>query len=221
MLALCLAAGAGRRFMSEGFDTPKPFLKYKGRFFFEWALGGVPQDFQRALVLQKKWALDFEPAIQEANLKVEVLEVGSLTRGPLETALQVLPTDFEGSVLILDCDLMFEAPDGFWSWEPQDDIHLLSFTSDDPRYSFARMNSEGNVVEIAEKMPISNCALAGAYYFRNSRSFRKWGYEAMRQSEGEPFVSHALQCALLEGASLRLFRASRYLSFGTPEEWLE
>lgn len=39
------------------------------------------------------------------------------------------------------------------------------FESVHPRWSYVKVNGEGHVVEAAEKMPISNLATAGMYYF--------------------------------------------------------
>ncbi|MNN67911.1 hypothetical protein D3C81_1835740 [compost metagenome] len=53
----------------------------------------------------------------------------------------------------------------------QCDAGVVIFKSLHPRYSFVRLNTEGYVVEAAEKNPISNHAVAGLYWFDKGAMF--------------------------------------------------
>ena len=50
-------------------------------------------------------------------------------------------------------------------YNSQSSATVVSFDSMHPRYSFARIDSEGNVVELSEKDPISRNALVGFFWF--------------------------------------------------------
>lgn len=68
---------------------------------------------------------------------------------------------------------------------------LLVFHAVNPRWSFVRLNSEGFVIEAAEKRPISNLATAGLYYFRRGGDFTEGAKNQMRKQqsvEGGYFV---------------------------------
>jgi dTDP-glucose pyrophosphorylase len=61
------------------------------------------------------------------------------------------------------------------------DAGIVSFTSVHPRYSFARLDDAGNVVEVAEKQPISKNALASFYYFRRGTEFVECAKNVIRK----------------------------------------
>ncbi|WP_295157675.1 hypothetical protein [uncultured Brachyspira sp.] len=56
------------------------------------------------------------------------------------------------------------------------DLGIVSFNSIHPRYSFAILDNNGEVIEISEKKPLSNNALVSFYYFKN-------GYEYIKSSQ--------------------------------------
>jgi bifunctional N-acetylglucosamine-1-phosphate-uridyltransferase/glucosamine-1-phosphate-acetyltransferase GlmU-like protein len=47
----------------------------------------------------------------------------------------------------------------------------ITFSSDDPNYSFIRVDKSGNIFEIAEKKVISNFATAGIFYYKTKKEF--------------------------------------------------
>ncbi|QQM30625.1 hypothetical protein JET14_00030 [Martelella lutilitoris] len=51
------------------------------------------------------------------------------------------------------------------------DAGVVSFRSVHPRYSFALLDDDGFVCEVAEKRPVSKHALASFYYFRRGSDF--------------------------------------------------
>lgn len=50
---------------------------------------------------------------------------------------------------------------------------LVSFESNEPRYSYAALGEDGFVTRTAEKEVISNHALCGAYFFSTGRRFKQ------------------------------------------------
>lgn len=61
------------------------------------------------------------------------------------------------------------------------DAGVLSFRSVHPRYSFALLDADGDVCEVAEKKPISKHALASFYYFRSGRDFVRSALNVVRK----------------------------------------
>lgn len=51
------------------------------------------------------------------------------------------------------------------------DAGTLSFSSVHPRYSFVRVDDQGEVIEAAQQKPISRNATAGVFWFRNTGRF--------------------------------------------------
>ena len=89
----------------------------------------------------------------------------SPTRGALETCFSA-KEKLNGSepLLILDCDLTFISKEFIQFCNTPNGSHGFPvFSSNDPRYSYCRLNDR-NVIETAEKEVISSNAIAGAYF---------------------------------------------------------
>lgn len=99
----------------------------------------------------------------------------------------------------------------------------IVFDSVHPRWSFMRTNSEGLVVEAAEKRPISRNATAGFYYFKRARDFVEAAMNMIRKDahvNGSFFVCPAYNEMILKQARIGVFEIPRqaYRSLGTPQD---
>ena len=97
---------------------------------------------------------------------------------------------------------------------------LLSFTSDDPRYSYA-LTSGDFVIRTAEKEVISNHALIGSYFFSKSSSFLQAAHSLLddtNHNKPEFYVSLLYNYLIQQNKKIRLSVCEQYSSYGTPEE---
>ena len=99
---------------------------------------------------------------------------------------------------------------------------LLSFKADNPRYSYAKVGSDGLVVETAEKVVISDNALAGAYCFSSAGLFAKYAQRlidgGLSDSRKEYYISYVYSEMLADGLRVGLATVDTFNSYGTPEE---
>lgn len=104
-----------------------------------------------------------------------VVELSGKTHGAACTALLTIDhMDTDDELLITSStDLvdvaLSEVVEGFRA--DGADGGTLVFESLHPRYSFVRLEGDGQVVEVAEKRPISRNATAGIYWFRKASDF--------------------------------------------------
>lgn len=112
--------------------------------------------------------------------KANIFSVLKTTRGAVETCLIAEPAIAdEEAVLIMDCDLEFSSRSLMENIQsilskPVDEVDgglLVSFESDQPKYSYAETDKDGTVKRTAEKEVISSHALCGAYFFSPLESF--------------------------------------------------
>jgi len=61
------------------------------------------------------------------------------------------------------------------------DAGVIVFPSVHPRYSFVKLDDDGNVIQAAEKVPISTHATAGFYYYRHGADFVAMTMEMIRK----------------------------------------
>ena len=228
-------AGEGSRFLKEGWTTPKPLIELNGQPLFKHAISSVTdKDIQMKysfIVRQEhidKYQIDkgIRSFLPEANL----FSVVKTTRGAVETCLiaeNAIADD--DAVIVMDCDLEFRSKK-FMEFikqilnKPIEEATggaLVSFESNEPRYSYAALGEDGFVARTAEKEVISNHALCGAYFFASGRRFKQIAHLLLAEpafTKPEYYVSLLFNYLLKEGEKVWLAPMEEYYSYGTPEE---
>lgn len=135
----------------------------------------------------------------------------------------------DDAVIVMDCDLEFRSKKFLEIIlsilkQPVDFAEggaLISFQSTDPRYSYAALGKDGYVTKTAEKDPISNHALCGAYFFSTGKRFKQVAHQLLNEPEfkkPEYYVSLLYNYLLKAGEKVQLASMEEYYSYGTPEE---
>lgn len=100
---------------------------------------------------------------------------------------------------------------------------IMTFESNHPKWSYARVNSEGRVLETAEKKVISRDATAGIYYFKLGKDFIKAAQDMVHKGchyNDEYYVCPTFNELILNGKNVHVYRidAKKMHGLGTPEE---
>jgi len=224
--------GLGKRFQDAGIDTPKPLIDVNGKPMFQRALSAY-DSYQGEKIyifvirkdINDKYNLGNQIKDILPNAKIKILDHN--TRGAVETCL--IAEDFinpDLPLVIMDCDISFDAGNYFKMIEKSIkescfDGLLLSFDSNDPRYSFAEINDDGIVIRTAEKVAISNNALMGAYFFTKASNFLDAAHQLLgneiSESMKEYYVSLIYNILIENSKKIGLAKGTFYC-FGTPEE---
>ena len=228
-------AGEGSRFLKEGWTTPKPLIELDGIPLFKRAISSVAMEgitMKYSFIVRQehidKYSIDSQ--ILEILPEANIFAVQQTTRGAVETCLIAKPNiSDEDGVIVMDCDLEFRSK-GFnqmmteilnQNIDTSNGGLLVSFESDNPRYSYAQTDSSNRVIRTAEKEVISNHALCGAYFFASGKLFKKVAHQLMNEtdfSKPEYYVSLLYNYILAEGLIVRVAPMEIYHSYGTPEE---
>lgn len=228
-------AGEGSRFLKEGWTIPKPLIKLKGIPLFKRAIGSVAfgdAPMKYSFIVRKehidKYHIDEQ--IKEILPEANIFFVERTTRGAVETCLMAESAiSEEDSLVVMDCDLEFRS-EGFVDnikqilSLPIDNVNgglLVSFDSNDSRYSYAEVDENMIVIRTAEKEVISNHALCGAYFFSSAKGFLKAAHQLLDEPEftkSEYYVSLLYNYLLKNGETVRLSKMEMFHSYGTPEE---
>ncbi|ALM08450.1 hypothetical protein SB49_11975 [Sediminicola sp. YIK13] len=103
------------------------------------------------------------------------------------------------------------------------DCGVATFESVHPRWSYVRLDENDNIIETAEKRPISKSAIAGFYYFKDGYLFIE---SAMRMIEkdanvnGLYYIAPCLNELVLQNKKLGAYKIDndRYFSFYSPQK---
>ena len=228
-------AGEGSRFLKEGWTTPKPLIELNGKSLFQRAVGSVanvnaPMKYSFIVRQEHIDNQHIDTLLKEACPAANIFSVQQTTRGAVETCLIAEKAiSEEDAVLVMDCDLEFRST-GLMQYirtvlnKQSDEVNggaLVSFESQDPRYSYAQVDADNCVLRTAEKEVISNHALCGAYFFSTSRDFLSAAHRLLNEpvfTKPEFYVSLLYNYLLQDNQMVRLFPLEEYYSYGTPEE---
>lgn len=228
-------AGEGSRFKKEGWMTPKPLIMLNGQPLFLHAIRSVGADdikYKYSFIVRKEHIdeCQIDSIIKSYLRDSNVFSVEKTTRGAVETCLMAEKAiDDSDAVIVMDCDLKFQSLSFMKIVREslnQNETEarggaLVSFDSDDPRYSYAALNEEGFVIRTAEKEVISHHALCGAYFFSAGKKFKQIAHRLLGEPEfkkPEYYVSLLYNYLLADGETVRLAKMEEYYSYGTPEE---
>lgn len=171
-------AGAGSRFATAGYEKPKPFINVNGSTMIEHVLENLKDLDARFILIARKEHAEHE---QETIIKIqqkynaEFIMIDKLTEGAACTVLyshrlvnSADPLLIANSDQIVDLSLI----------DYVKDMHkrnlsgsILTFTDNDPKWSFARIDEMGYVTEVREKEVISEFATVGIYLFKQGKYF--------------------------------------------------
>ena len=105
--------------------------------------------------------------------------------------------------------------------ETNADGGIVTFKATHPKWSFARVDGNGLVAEVAEKKPISDTATVGYYYWKHGSDFVKYAEQMITKNirvNNEYYVCPVFNQAIEDQKRIRTFNAERMWGLGTPED---
>ena len=223
-------AGAGSRFQQAGYTFPKPLIDVKGKPMIQVVVDNLNIKANYVYVVQKehreKYNLDTLLNLITPDCKI--VEVDGLTEGAACTAL--LAKEYINK----DTPLFFANSDQFVEWDSNEFLYkmnetnadggIVSFRATHPKWSFAKVDEQGLVTEVAEKNPISDIATVGYYYWKHGSDFVKYAEQMIGKDirvNNEFYVCPVFNQAIGDGKEIRTFDIPKMWGLGTPEDLKE
>ena len=225
------ASGLGSRFAKAGWKKPKPFIDVDGQPMLEHVISNVSVTGAKTTILLRSEHLDSFPEISDQLERkgVNIIGVKELTEGTACTVLLARKIfDNEAPMLVANSDQLvdFHVSDFVRDClERQLDGSILVFRdpSKDPKWSFAKINEEGLVTEVAEKNPISDLATVGIYLFSRGRDFVSAAVDMIAVNDrvnGEFYTCPVYNYMIRNGARIGVYEVPIEAMFGlgTPDD---
>ena len=220
-------AGAGSRFEQAGYTFPKPLIEVNGKPMIQVVVENLNIDANYIYVVQKyhreKYNLDTMLNLITPGCKI--VEVDGLTEGAACTAL--LAKEFINN----DSPLFFANSDQFVEWDSNEFMYkmqesdcdggIVTFKATHPKWSFAKIDENGLVTEVAEKNPISDNATVGYYYWKHGSDFIRYAEQMIERNirvNNEFYVCPVFNQAIEDCKKIRIFESSKMWGLGTPED---
>ena len=227
MNVLIPMAGAGSRFQRAGYTFPKPLIEVRGKPMIQLVVENLNIDARHIFVVQKSH-------YEQYNLKhllnlispgCEIVQVDGMTEGAACTTL--LAKEFINN----DEPLVFANSDQFLDWDSNEFMYsmeadkidggMLTFKATHPKWSFAKLDDDGYVSEVAEKKPISDVATAGIYYWKHGKDYVKYAEQMIENDvrfNNEFYVCPVFNEAINGGKKIKTFHFDGMWGIGTPED---
>ena len=227
MNVLIPMAGAGSRFQQAGYTFPKPLIDVRGKPMIQVVVENLNIEARFVCVVQKehreKYNLDALLNLITPGCKI--VEVDGITEGAACTTL--LAKEYIDN----DEPLLMANSDQFVIWDSNEFMYkmveqkcdggILSFRSIHPKWSFAKIDSQGYVTEVAEKNPISDIATVGIYYWKRGSDYVKYAEQMIAANvrvNNEFYVCPVFNEAIAGGLRVKTFDIESMWGLGTPED---
>lgn len=220
-------AGAGSRFSKAGFTFPKPLIEVNGKPMIQVVVENLNLNANYIFIVRKEhrkqYNLDTTLNLIAPNCKI--IEIDHLTEGAACTAL--LAKDLINN----ENPLFFANSDQFVEWNSNEFFYKMNetkalggipvFKSTHPKWSFAKIDINGDVLEVQEKNPISDNATVGFYYFRHGSDFVENAEEMIKNNDrvnNEFYLCPVYNYLIKNKGNVKTFVVEEMWGLGTPED---
>lgn len=227
MNILIPAAGAGSRFAKNGYTFPKPLIDVNGKPMIQVVVENLSIDGNYIYIVQKehydKYNLKYLLNMITPNCTIIIID--HITEGAACTTL--LAKEYINN----NQPLLLANSDQYVQWSSVEFMYamgagntdggILTFKSMHPKWSYAKLNEELNIIEIAEKKVISDIATVGIYYWSTGSDYVKYAEQMISKDirvNNEFYVAPVYNEAIADGKKFKTFDVDKMWGLGTPED---
>lgn len=220
-------AGAGSRFEKAGYTFPKPLISVHGSPMIKVVVDNLNFDAHHIFIAQREHREKYNltSLLSLISKDCDIIDVDGLTEGACCTTLLAKHLiDNDSPLLIANSDqyLDWNTSEFMYKMQEQDvDAGMVTFRSTHPKWSFARVDSDGYVTEVAEKNPISDIATAGIYYWKHGRDYVRYAEQMIAKEirfNNEFYVCPVFNQAVADGKRIKTYDIDGMWGIGTPED---
>lgn len=220
-------AGAGSRFSQANYTFPKPLIEVHKKPMIQKVVENLNIDGHFIFIVNSEH-YDKYNLSQLLNLispNCDIIKVDSLTEGAACTAL------LAKNIINNNEPLLIANSDQIMEWNSNECLYafsndnidggILVFEATHPKWSFIKLDSNGFVIEVAEKKPISNIATTGVYYWAKGSDFVKYSEQMINKNirtNNEFYICPVFNEAINDNKKIKIKYIEKMWGIGTPED---
>lgn len=220
-------AGAGSRFAAAGYTFPKPLIEVRGKTMIQTVVDNLNMDANYIFIVQKEHyeKYNLQSLLRAIKSDCKIVLVDGMTEGAACTTL------LAKELIDNDCPLIMANSDQFVEWNSNEVMYafnadqidggILTFKAQHPKWSYAKLDANGFVSEVAEKNVISDNATVGIYFWKKGSDYVKYAermIEADDRTNNEFYVCPVFNYAIKDGKKIRIKEIAKMWGIGTPED---
>lgn len=220
-------AGAGSRFQQAGYTFPKPLIEVRGKPMIQVVVENLNIEANYIFICQREhydtYNLKYLLNLIAPNCKIVLVD--GITEGAACTTL--LAKEFIDN----DQPLVMANSDQYIEWNSNEVMYafnadaidggILTFNASHPKWSYAKLDENGFVSEVAEKKVISDLATVGVYYWSKGSDYVKYAEQMIEKNvrvNNEFYVCPVFNEAIGDGKKIRVKNIEKMWGIGTPED---
>ena len=218
-------AGQGSRFEQAGYTLPKPLIDVNGKPMIQLVVDSINVDANYIFLVQKVHyeRYDLENVLSTIAPNCTIVQLNGVTEGAACSVL--LASDYINN----NDPLIIANSDQYIVWKPTAclemfsnfDAGILTFNASSTKWSYAKTNEQGLVIEVAEKVVISDQATVGIYYWKHGKDFVKYANQMIDKNirvNNEFYVCPVFNEAIQDGKQVVTSLVDAMWGLGTPED---
>lgn len=227
-------AGLGKRFVEANYKTLKPLIPIHGVPMVRVVVDNLMSNQIGHVVVvalrEIVESVDLREILSHLEVPLTIVAVDKLTEGPADTVIQARQVlDDNLPLVIANSDQYVDAGlENFYDelMKAVDLGSILTMEDDNPKWSYVELDDHGLVINVREKVVISNQATVGVYGYSKARlawnAFSEM-WQANDRTNGEFYVAPAYNYLIKAGVpvtttNLGPVRTVMY-GLGTPEDF--
>ena len=220
-------AGEGSRFAKAGYTFPKPLIEVHQKPMIQLVVDNLGLKGKFIFIIRKehlkKYNLKSFLNVIAPNCKI--ITIDKVTEGAACTVLLAKKYINNSKPLIISNS------DQFIEWSPSETMYnfysknidggILVFKATHPKWSYAKTDTNNNVIKVAEKKVISDNATVGVYYWKQGKDFVKYSEKMIRKNmrvNNEFYVCPVYNEAIKDKKIIKLKKVNSMWGLGTPED---
>jgi dTDP-glucose pyrophosphorylase len=225
-------AGQGSRFAKAGYEKPKPFIDVDGKPMIVRVLENLAYPDARYILIARKEHIEKEAELVkqiEKEFNAIFIPIDKLTEGTACTVLYARKyINNDEQLLIANSDQIVDMNIADFIDDCKDrnlDGSILTFIDHfkDPKWSFAKLNENNLVIEVKEKVVISEFATVGIYLYSKGRDFVDASLDMIIENDrvnNEFYTCPTYNYVIKEGSKIGIYNIEfeQMHGIGTPED---
>ena len=222
-------AGRGSRFEEAGYTSPKPLISVNGEPMITKALSSLDIEGNYHFVIRKDGnSNNIREAVLSIKPNAKFIEIDYITEGPASSVL-LFEKEINNSeeLVVANCDQIMWWNSAMFlrnARSEEFDGTIVTYWSETPKNSYAKLDKRGFVTEIREKRVISNVSLNGIHYWKHGSLFVDSATQMIRCDDRAPnrefYVSQTYNHLIQSGRRVGIYHIpnEQHHAVGTPED---
>lgn len=216
-------AGRGSRFARVGYTLPKPLIPVLGKPMIQHVIDNLHTENTKWLFVALKDHINQYPDLQTLPGEM-IAQIGHKQGAACSASLAFEHLDLDAPIMMANSDQFIDMNIlDFLTAGVGCDGAIMTFKSEHPKWSYARVDSEGYIDQVKEKVVISDNATSGIYLWNRAGDFIAGVNDMIAAGDthnNEYYVAPSFNYCIKRGKKYRLMEIKRNAMWGlgTPED---